>query len=104
MLSFIEVQFSNNQLTGPIPTLVPFHKSPNSSVFGNNSLCSELLSASCRNLNGSGYVNYHHRVSYRIILAVIGSDLDCFCICDHCYIAIYDEGEARGICMRWWNY
>ncbi|XP_027175453.1 leucine-rich repeat receptor-like tyrosine-protein kinase PXC3 [Coffea eugenioides] len=78
MLSLIEVDFSNNQLTGPIPTFVPFQKSPNSSFFGNKALCGEPLSPSCGNSNGSGNVNYHHKVSYRIILAVIGSGLAVF--------------------------
>ncbi|KAL3533788.1 hypothetical protein ACH5RR_007309 [Cinchona calisaya] len=78
MLSLIEVNFSNNQLTGPIPTFVPFQKSPNSSFFGNKGLCGEPLSPSCGNLNGSGHVYYHHRVSYRIILTVIGSGLAVF--------------------------
>ncbi|XP_059668414.1 leucine-rich repeat receptor-like tyrosine-protein kinase PXC3 [Cornus florida] len=78
MLSLIEVNFSNNLLTGPIPTFVPFQKSPNSSFFGNRKLCGEPLNASCGNSNGTDHDNYHHRVSYRIILAVIGSGLAVF--------------------------
>lgn len=75
MQSLIEVNFSNNQFSGPIPTFVPFQKSPNSSFSGNKALCGEPLNSSCGNSNGSDHQSYHHRVSYRIILAVIGSGL-----------------------------
>ncbi|KAK1578058.1 hypothetical protein Q3G72_027168 [Acer saccharum] len=78
MLSLIEVNFSNNLLSGPIPAFVPFQKSPNSSFFGNKGVCGEPLSFSCGNYNDPGGRNYHHRVSYRIILAVIGSGLAVF--------------------------
>ncbi|XP_022746578.1 leucine-rich repeat receptor-like tyrosine-protein kinase PXC3 [Durio zibethinus] len=78
MLSLIEVNFSNNLLAGPIPTFAPFQKSPNSSFQGNKGLCGEPLSFSCANSIGSDRANYHHRVSYRIILAVIGSGLAVF--------------------------
>ncbi|XVF75789.1 hypothetical protein PTKIN_Ptkin13bG0215200 [Pterospermum kingtungense] len=78
MLSLIEVNFSNNLLTGPIPAFVPFQKSPSSSFQGNKGLCGDPLSFSCSNSFGSGQENYHHRVSYRIILAVIGSGLAVF--------------------------
>ncbi|CAH2062748.1 unnamed protein product, partial [Thlaspi arvense] len=71
MMSLIEVNFSNNMFTGPIPTFVPFQKSPSSR------LCGEPLT-SCGNLNSSGHGNYHHKVSYKIILAVIGSGLAVF--------------------------
>lgn len=77
MLSLIEVNFSNNHLAGPIPAFVPFQKSPNSSFMGNKGLCGEPLN-SCGNLNGSNHLVYHHKVSYRIILAVIGSGLAVF--------------------------
>lgn len=77
MLSLIEVNFSNNRLAGPIPAFVPFQKSPNSSFMGNKGLCGEPLN-SCGNLNGSNHLVYHHKVSYRIILAVIGSGLAVF--------------------------
>lgn len=78
MLSLIEVNFSNNLLTGPIPNFVPFQKSPNSSFLGNKRLCGEPLSSSCGSSSGSGHENYHHKVSYKIILAVIGSGLAVF--------------------------
>ncbi|KAL5810566.1 hypothetical protein ACOSQ4_027134 [Xanthoceras sorbifolium] len=79
MLSLIEVNFSNNLLSGPIPAFVPFQKSPNSSFFGNKKgLCGEPLSFSCENYNDPSSKNYHHRVSYRIILVVIGSGLAIF--------------------------
>ncbi|KAH9648266.1 Leucine-rich repeat receptor-like tyrosine-protein kinase PXC3 [Citrus sinensis] len=78
MLSLIEVNFSNNLLTGPVPSFVPFQKSPNSSFFGNKGLCGEPLSFSCGNANGPDSKNYRHRVSYRIILAVVGSGLAVF--------------------------
>ncbi|MBA0587824.1 hypothetical protein Gorai_000945 [Gossypium raimondii] len=75
MLSLIEVNFSNNFLTGPIPTFVPFQKSPDSSFQANKGLCGEPLSFTCAN---SDPADYHHTVSYRIILAVIGSGLAVF--------------------------
>ncbi|KAJ8534260.1 hypothetical protein K7X08_007584 [Anisodus acutangulus] len=76
MLSLIEVNFSNNQFTGPIPAFAPFEKSQNSSFVGNKGLCGEPLSSDC----GYGYENngYHHRVSYRLILAIVGSGLAIF--------------------------
>ncbi|KAF7145611.1 hypothetical protein RHSIM_Rhsim04G0102200 [Rhododendron simsii] len=78
MLSLIEVGFSNNLLTGPIPTFGPFQKSPNSSFLGNKGLCGEPLSLSCGNSDTSGRENYHHKVSFKIIMAVIGSGLAVF--------------------------
>ncbi|KAK8563349.1 hypothetical protein V6N13_007690 [Hibiscus sabdariffa] len=78
MLSLIEVNFSNNLLAGPIPTFIPFQKSSNSSFQGNKGLCGEPLSFLCADSVGSEEANYHHRVSYRIILAVIGSGLAVF--------------------------
>ncbi|KAJ6749793.1 hypothetical protein OIU85_000427 [Salix viminalis] len=78
MLSLIEVDFSNNLFSGPVPPFVPFQKSPNSSFFGNKGLCGEPLSLSCGNSYPSSRGNYHHKVSYRIILAVIGSGLAVF--------------------------
>lgn len=77
MLSLIEVNFSNNLFIGPIPTFVPFQKSLNSSFVGNKGLCGEPLSSLCGN---SYYPDHesHHKVSYRIILAVIGSGLTVF--------------------------
>ncbi|KAF5941184.1 hypothetical protein HYC85_022351 [Camellia sinensis] len=77
MLSLIEVNFSNNLFNGPIPTFGPFQKSPSSSFLGNKGLCGEPLS-SCGNFNGSDHESYHHKVSYKIILAVIGSGLAVF--------------------------
>ncbi|WCJ33471.1 Leucine-rich repeat protein kinase family protein [Euphorbia peplus] len=78
MLSLIEVNFSNNLLAGRVPTFVPFQKSPNSSFSGNKGLCGDPLSSLCGNSYGLGNDNYHHKVSYRIILAVIGSGLAVF--------------------------
>ncbi|KAH6772142.1 Leucine-rich repeat protein kinase family protein [Perilla frutescens var. hirtella] len=78
MLSLIEVNFSNNHFSGPIPSFVPFQKSLNSSFLGNKGLCGEPLSASCGGLNDSARNAYHHKVSYKIILAVIGSGLAVF--------------------------
>ncbi|KAL5556236.1 hypothetical protein UlMin_038472 [Ulmus minor] len=77
MLSLIEVNFSNNLFIGPIPTFVPFQKSPNSSFGGNKGLCGEPLSSLCGNSYSLDHEN-HHKVSYRIILAVIGSGLTVF--------------------------
>lgn len=78
MLSLIEVNFSNNLLTGPIPNFVPFQKSPNSSFLGNKGLCGVPLASSCGGSSGSEHENDHHKVSYKIILAVIGSGLAVF--------------------------
>lgn len=78
MLSLIEVNFSNNMFTGAVPTFVPFQKSPNSSFLGNKGLCGEPLIFPCGNTNGSTGERYHHKVSYKIILAVIGSGLAVF--------------------------
>ncbi|KAL0337958.1 UNVERIFIED_CONTAM: Leucine-rich repeat receptor-like tyrosine-protein kinase PXC3 [Sesamum calycinum] len=78
MLSLIEVNFSNNHFTGPIPSFIPFQKSLNSSFLGNKGLCGEPLSISCAGLDNSSHDAYHHKVSYRIILAVIGSGLAVF--------------------------
>ncbi|XP_073150978.1 leucine-rich repeat receptor-like tyrosine-protein kinase PXC3 [Henckelia pumila] len=78
MLSLIEVNFSNNQFSGQIPSFVPFQKSLNSSFLGNNGLCGEPLSISCEGLNDQAHDAYHHKVSYRIVLVVIGSGLAVF--------------------------
>ncbi|CAI9287778.1 unnamed protein product [Lactuca saligna] len=74
MLSLIDVNFANNRLSGPIPTFTPFQKSPNSSFWKNEGLCGYPLNSFCGNSNGSD-PSFHHRVSYRIVLAVIGSGL-----------------------------
>ncbi|KAK9057716.1 hypothetical protein SSX86_022552 [Deinandra increscens subsp. villosa] len=73
MLSLIDVNFANNHLTGPIPTFAPFQKSPNSSFEKNAGLCGYPLNSFCGNSNGPE--SFHHKVSYRIVLAVIGSGL-----------------------------
>ncbi|KGN53848.1 leucine-rich repeat receptor-like tyrosine-protein kinase PXC3 [Cucumis sativus] len=78
MLSLIEVNFSNNLLTGSIPFFVPFQKSANSSFLGNEGLCGAPLSITCKNSIGPYNQDYHHKVSYKIILAVIGSGLAVF--------------------------
>lgn len=76
MLSLIEVNFTNNEFTGPIPVFVPFQKSPNSSFLGNKGLCGVPLSSSCG--NSYDHTSYHHRASFKIVLAVIGSGLTVF--------------------------
>ncbi|KAH6818787.1 Leucine-rich repeat protein kinase family protein [Perilla frutescens var. frutescens] len=78
MLSLIEVNFSNNQFSGPIPSFTPFQKSLNSSFLGNKGLCGDPLSIPCGGLDDSAGNSYHHKVSYRIILAVVGSGLVVF--------------------------
>ncbi|PIN10282.1 Serine/threonine protein kinase [Handroanthus impetiginosus] len=78
MLSLIEVNFSNNRFSGPIPSFIPFQKSLNSSFLGNKGLCGEPLSVSCGDFDDSARDAYHHKVSYRIVLAVIGSGLAVF--------------------------
>ncbi|KAK1306764.1 Leucine-rich repeat receptor-like tyrosine-protein kinase [Acorus calamus] len=76
MLSLIEVNFSNNLLMGPIPIFGPFQKSLSSSFLGNKGLCGYPLNQSC---DGSyGVEENHHKVSYKIVLAVIGSGLTVF--------------------------
>ncbi|KAJ8449851.1 hypothetical protein Cgig2_001507 [Carnegiea gigantea] len=77
MLSLIEVNFSNNLFTGPIPVFVPFQKSQNSSFAGNKGLCGQPLSLSCGPY-GNDQDSYPRKVSYRIILAVIGSGMAVF--------------------------
>lgn len=78
MLSLIEVNFSNNLLTGPVPNFGPFQKSSNSSFLGNKGLCGEPLTFSCGSSSGPDHEGYRHRVSYRVILAVVGSGLAVF--------------------------
>ncbi|KAL3715821.1 hypothetical protein ACJRO7_007556 [Eucalyptus globulus] len=78
MLSLIEVNFSNNLLTGPVPNFGPFQKSANSSFLGNKGLCGEPLTFSCGSPSGPDHEGYRHRVSYRVILAVVGSGLAVF--------------------------
>nr|XP_043609250.1 leucine-rich repeat receptor-like tyrosine-protein kinase PXC3 isoform X2 [Erigeron canadensis] len=73
MQSLIDVNFANNHLTGPIPDFGPFENSPNSSFWKNEGLCGKPLSSLCGNANGPQ--TFNHKVSYRIVLAVIGSGL-----------------------------
>ncbi|XP_038976067.1 leucine-rich repeat receptor-like tyrosine-protein kinase PXC3 [Phoenix dactylifera] len=79
MLSLIEVNFSDNQLTGQIPIFGPFQKSPRSSFSGNKDLCGDPLDFNCGDYSSSvaGYDD-HRKVSYKIILAVVGSGLSVF--------------------------
>ncbi|PKA61001.1 Leucine-rich repeat receptor-like tyrosine-protein kinase [Apostasia shenzhenica] len=78
MLSLIEVNFSNNQLFGPIPLFSPFQKNPSSSFWGNKGLCGDPLSSRCTDFYNDEYENAQHKVSYKMILAVIGSGLAVF--------------------------
>ncbi|XP_010241211.1 PREDICTED: leucine-rich repeat receptor-like tyrosine-protein kinase PXC3 isoform X2 [Nelumbo nucifera] len=78
MMSLIAVNFSNNQLTGQVPAFAPFQKSPKSSFSGNKGLCGEPLGSSCGGSFGPIHEGYHHKTSYKIILAVIGSGLTVF--------------------------
>ncbi|KAI7727362.1 hypothetical protein M8C21_023591 [Ambrosia artemisiifolia] len=73
MLSLIDVNFANNHLTGPIPSFAPFQKSPNSSFIKNEGLCGYPLNTFCENSDGSQA--FHHKVSYKTVLVVIGSCL-----------------------------
>uniref|UniRef100_A0A7N0ZTK3 Protein kinase domain-containing protein n=1 Tax=Kalanchoe fedtschenkoi TaxID=63787 RepID=A0A7N0ZTK3_KALFE len=77
MMSLIEVNFSHNSFTGIIPAFVPFQKSPASSFLGNKGLCGEPLSSSCSGTDDFNS-NNTHRISYKIILAVVGSVLTVF--------------------------
>ncbi|OAY85068.1 Leucine-rich repeat receptor-like tyrosine-protein kinase PXC3, partial [Ananas comosus] len=76
MMSLIEVDFSNNQLRGQIPAFSPFQKSPPSSFAGNKELCGDPLNSNCG--ADTNYGADHHKVSYKIILAVVGSGLAVF--------------------------
>ncbi|KAK9169296.1 hypothetical protein Syun_001436 [Stephania yunnanensis] len=78
MMSLIEVNFSHNFFTGQVPIFSPFQNSPTSSFVGNKELCGEPLRVACANSLASTRGAYHHKVSYRIILAVIGSGLTVF--------------------------
>nr|XP_010937254.1 leucine-rich repeat receptor-like tyrosine-protein kinase PXC3 [Elaeis guineensis] len=78
MLSLIEVNFSNNQLSGQIPIFSPFQKSPRSSFSGNKKLCGDPLESNCGDYFGSVNGTDHHKVSYKIVLAVVGSGLTVF--------------------------
>ncbi|XP_058073690.1 leucine-rich repeat receptor-like tyrosine-protein kinase PXC3 [Magnolia sinica] len=80
MISLIDVDFSNNLLRGQIPTFGPFQKSPNSSFSGNKGLCGDPLSSSCESSSRSNRGADHHNVSYKIILAVVGSVLMVFAV------------------------
>ncbi|XP_076958442.1 leucine-rich repeat receptor-like tyrosine-protein kinase PXC3 [Bidens hawaiensis] len=73
MLSLLDVNFANNCLTGPIPAFGPFQRSPNSSFSNNKGLCGYPLSFLCGNPNGPQ--SFHHSVSYKTVLVVIGSGL-----------------------------
>ncbi|KAI0511366.1 hypothetical protein KFK09_011996 [Dendrobium nobile] len=78
MLSLIEVNFSNNQLTGSVPIFAPFQKSPPSSFLGNKDLCGDPLITSCTSVSDTANENNHHKSSYKMVLAVIGSGLAVF--------------------------
>ncbi|KAL5708213.1 hypothetical protein ACHQM5_019032 [Ranunculus cassubicifolius] len=79
MVSLIEINLSNNLLTGPVPTSPPFQTSSNSSFSGNKGLCGPPLGISCGKSAAPGEPDrYRHKVSIRIILAVIGSGLSVF--------------------------
>ncbi|XP_074306708.1 leucine-rich repeat receptor-like tyrosine-protein kinase PXC3 [Silene latifolia] len=97
MLSLLEVNFSNNLFAGPIPVFVPFQKSQNSSFQGNNGLCGQPLS-SCGS-NDDEEDNYPRKVSYRIILAVIGSGLVVF-ICVTVVVLLFMMRERQEISAK----
>jgi Leucine-rich repeat (LRR) protein len=81
MMSLIEVNFSNNRLTGPIPAFGPFQKSPQSSFIGNSELCGDPLGSTCQPNYGSGYYGLdRHKVSYKIVLVVVGSGVTVFAV------------------------
>ncbi|MQM17569.1 hypothetical protein Taro_050539 [Colocasia esculenta] len=77
MLSLIDVNFSNNQFTDQIPIFGPFQKSPSSSFSGNNGLCGEPSNLSCEIYLVTNQDD-RHKVSYKIVLAVVGSGLTAF--------------------------
>ncbi|EPS68492.1 hypothetical protein M569_06271, partial [Genlisea aurea] len=80
MLSLIQVNFSNNLLTGPVPSFSPFQKSSNSSFLGNKGLCGAPLATSCGGLKfpDENHLRKASSSSYRITLAVIGCGLAVF--------------------------
>lgn len=73
MLSLIEVNLSNNRLSGTIPAFGPFQKSAASSFSGNAKLCGDPLDVDCGPIYGSNYGMDHRKISYRVALAVVGS-------------------------------
>jgi len=73
MLSLIEVNLSNNRLSGAIPVFGPFQKSAASSFSGNAKLCGDPLNVDCGSIYGSNYGMDHRGISYRVALAVVGS-------------------------------
>ncbi|KAJ4745624.1 Leucine-rich repeat receptor-like protein kinase family protein [Rhynchospora pubera] len=81
MMSLIEVNFSNNMLTGSIPSFGPFQKSPQTSFIGNSELCGDPLGSACHPNYGSDYYGLdHHKVSYKVVLAVVGSGMTVFAV------------------------
>ncbi|KAL2464668.1 Leucine-rich repeat receptor-like tyrosine-protein kinase PXC3 [Forsythia ovata] len=68
----VSLDFSNNQLSGIYSSYSEGHAQ------SDRGLCGEPLSISCGSLDAYGHKDYHHKVSYRIILAVIGSGLAVF--------------------------
>ncbi|KAI0520551.1 hypothetical protein KFK09_008027 [Dendrobium nobile] len=95
MLSLIDVNFSNNQLSGPVPIFAPFQKSPPSSFLGNKNLCGDPLSTYFPSISDTAYENNHHKSSYKMVLAVIGSGLAIFFSLSSCDIVQQSEKESK---------
>ncbi|GFY80569.1 leucine-rich repeat protein kinase family protein [Actinidia rufa] len=78
----IALNLSFNHLHGPLPPDLGRLDKLVSLDISNNQLsgrlCGEPLSSSCGNYNSSDRESYHHKVSLKIILAVIGSGLAVF--------------------------
>lgn len=55
--------------------------------------------SSCGNSESSGSENYHHKVSFKIIMAVIGSGLAVFVSVTIVVVIFHDEGETRKGCQ-----
>lgn len=76
MLSLIAVNFSNNDFSGQVPFFTPFQNNPVSSFNGNKALCGEPLTTSCKYQGLDD--DDSRRISYKMVLAVIGSGLMIF--------------------------
>nr|CAD1818439.1 unnamed protein product [Ananas comosus var. bracteatus] len=70
----VSLDVSNNQISGEIPA--ELKEEPPSSFAGNKELCGDPLNSNCG--ADTNYGADHHKVSYKIILAVVGSGLAVF--------------------------
>ncbi|XP_039140228.1 LOW QUALITY PROTEIN: leucine-rich repeat receptor-like tyrosine-protein kinase PXC3 [Dioscorea cayenensis subsp. rotundata] len=95
MQSLIEVNFSNNELSGQVPIFAPFQKSTLSSFSGNEGLCGDPVNVTCNTY----YELNHHKVSYKIILTVVGSGLTVFATVS-VIVALFMLKEKQEMAMK----